>query len=285
MLRHTIDRVSPLFQSDSLLTVIGRHQLSFAAGDFCDRNPRTIVTIPFNRETGASIVLSLAKIRVLDPDAIVAFFPSDHFILEENRFVSYVNSAFEFVTRTPDFIVLLAVESNKPHSGYGWMEKGLSVSGGGNDRLYNVKKFWEKPGREHMMHLIEQGCLWNTMIMVGRVETFVHLFDRYASELSRAYKKIINAIGTTDEQETIYSVFETIPSVNFSNAVLQQSPANIFALPMKDVYWNDWGEEYRIRYDLEFLSGLKKAVADKGMSNNGVTAPLSIELALEDKDS
>ena len=48
---------------------------------------------PANKETGPGILLPLMFIYKRCPHAIVAVFPSDHFVLEEDRFMNHVKLA------------------------------------------------------------------------------------------------------------------------------------------------------------------------------------------------
>jgi mannose-1-phosphate guanylyltransferase len=262
MLRHTIDRVSPLIPNSRLLTVISRRHLSYAMADLYDRDPKTIVTVPFNCETAPSILLPLLSINNTDPNAIVTVFPSDHFILEEARFMEYVKTACSFVSKQPEFLTTLGIVPNSPQKGYGWIEKGdllhseveHHAEGMGEKRAYRIRKFWEKPDEELTQYLHTRGCLWNTMTLIGTAATFIRLFKECTPEIFSSFQRIWNDIGTFREAETTYEVFRTLPSVNFSQAILERVPHRLCVLPVNGVYWSDWGDENRIRCDLVRLA-------------------------------
>jgi mannose-1-phosphate guanylyltransferase len=44
-------------------------------------------------------------------------------------------------------------------------------------RLTHVKRFWEKRSYQTPQGLMEQGCLWNTFVMVGRASAFVEMIQ------------------------------------------------------------------------------------------------------------
>lgn len=250
MLRHTIDRASSLIPRSRLVTVIGRRHLSFAKDDLFDREPQSVVLQPLNCETAPGILLPLARIHSVDPKAIIAIFPADHFILEERRFMEYIAGAFTFVARTPGLIVTLGVRPASLQPGYGWIERGDCVGQVKGKNIFHVKKFWEKPAHELTQFLFEKGCLWNTMTLVGTAEMFVRLFRECTPEMFSSFQKIWKSIGTTREEEAAEEVFRSLPSVNFSRAILERASHSLGVLPVKDVYWSDWGDETRIRIDL-----------------------------------
>ncbi|MEI7906099.1 MAG: sugar phosphate nucleotidyltransferase [Bacteroidota bacterium] len=250
MLRHTIDRVSYLFAADHLLTTVSAQHLTWAYNDLRDRKPGTVIIQPFNRETGPGILLPLLHVHRADPKSIVALFPSDHFILQEERYRSFVARAIEFVSKHPEQIVTLGINPTSQQHGYGWIEKGEPSCAEG---IYTVKKFWEKPDAQMMHYLNEKKCLWNTMILVGTSQNFLNLMEEHMSSVFVPFKRIANSIGTTFESDVTEDVFRLIPSVNFSQSVLEKIPEKLCVLPMDGVYWNDWGDEFRIRIDIDFL--------------------------------
>lgn len=251
MLRHTLDRAASLIPEHRLLTVISRQHLLYAIEDICTRDPKTVITVPVNRETAPSILLSLIHIYNIDPNAIVAIFPSDHFIVEEDIFMEHVSTAFDFCSTHPDKIVTLGVTPTGNQTGYGWIEKGNVLSSKRETNFYRVRKFHEKPDDETIHTLLAQDCVWNTMTMIGKAAMFLHVFKECIPELYKAFERIAYAVGTPFEPEVVSDVFETLPALNFSHVVLERIPQHLAVLPMHNVYWSDWGEEQRIRHDLQ----------------------------------
>ncbi len=250
MLRHTIDRVSPLFPSDHLMTTINARHLSWAFDDLHDRSPKTVVIQPFNRETGPAILLSLLHVHHADPHAVVAVFPADHFILQEERYRSFVSGAMGFVSEHRDQIVMMGIAPFSLQHGYGWIEKGNQLFSEG---VWSVKKFWEKPGPFVTQYLHENNCLWNTMTLVGSVSNFLNLFEEHLNEMYTSSQRIVKSLGTMFESDSTEEVFKTIRPVNFSRGILEKIPEKLCVLQMNNIYWSDWGDESRIRADIDFL--------------------------------
>lgn len=250
MLRHTIDRVSPLFSTEHLFTSINAEHTFWASKDLRDRLPQTIITQPQNRETGPGILLPLLHVHHADPNAIVALFPADHFILQEERYRTFVSKAFEFVLKQPTYIVALGISPSTVQYGYGWIEKGDSVL---QEGIWSVKKFWEKPDGRLIQHLLEKKCLWNTMTLVGTSSNFLNQCREHMNEVFVPLNRIVPYFGTSSESDLTDVVFKNILSVNFSRRVLERIPERLCVLQMNGLYWNDWGDESRILTDLDFL--------------------------------
>ncbi len=267
MLRHTIDRASTMIEASRLLTVINRRHLSFALEDLYDRTPGTVIPVPFNCETGPSILLALLHIHTEDPHAIVVIFPSDHFILEEERFMDHVRSACSFVSSMPGFVVALGIVPDSIQAGYGWIEKGPLLHSQGPMSLFRTNRFWEKPGADMAARLFAHDWLWNTMTLAGTASKFLRLFSVFTPEVFKSFKRIRESLGTPSEQQVSYQVFRNLSSVNFSRSVLERSASHLGVLPVRGVTWSDWGDEQRVRTDLQRLAATRRPQAS--LSNQG----------------
>jgi len=253
LIRHTLDRALMLIKPNQLLTVVNTHHAEYVDEEIGHQPLNTIIIQPCARETSAGILLPMLKINHRDAESIVTIFPADHFINEEVRFMDYVKQANKFVEDYPDLIVMLGVQPNRIESGYGWIEQGNSILFNGTRIIHRVRRFWEKPDTEKTEILWYKGCLWNTFVMVGRSSTFIKHIKACVPEVFNAFQTIHAEIGTSIEKETIEKMYQFIPLMNFSSSVLEKIPECLCVMEVSDVYWSDWGEEQRIRNDIEYL--------------------------------
>jgi len=77
---------------------------------------------PENCGTAPAILYSLMRLTKVSPDAMVAFFPSDHYFSDDEGFMTHVDFAFDTVRMNPESVVLLGIEAEKPETAYGWIE-------------------------------------------------------------------------------------------------------------------------------------------------------------------
>ena len=249
MLTHTIDRVKEVIPTGRIVTIVNRDHLGYTNSELQDYSTDNIIIQPENRDTAPGILFPLLKIYNRDPNAIVAIFPSDHFIKEEGRFRDYMRVAASFVSVYPEILVMLGAVPDQPEQAYGWIQVG-EIAGKHLDKtLHRVEGFWEKPTIETVQALHAEGCLWNTMILVVRAEMLVKNFQRYTPRMYRSFKQILPILDSSLEENVLNSVFAKLPSTNFSRAILERIPHNLGVIPMKGVYWSDWGDESRITSD------------------------------------
>jgi mannose-1-phosphate guanylyltransferase len=250
MLRHTLARAERLIPPERLLTVVTRPHLVYAHEELHDRSPATVIVQPSNRETGPGILLPLLHVYQRDPKAIVVLLPADHFILKEERFMAYVEEAAAFVATAPGCLVLLGSEPERPEPQYGWIEAGEIFGRHHRTEVYGVRQFWEKPDRRTAQALYVNGCLWNTLVLVGRAWWLLSLFNKLTPELSSLFDGLQPLIGSPTEAEVVEKIYTRLPSVDFSRAILAKHPSRLAVLRLKDVYWSDWGNPTQVELDL-----------------------------------
>ncbi len=252
MVEQTFRRVERLIPADQILTVVSRQHLTYAEvrRQLADRAKETVIVQPFNKETGPGILLPLAFIYKRCPDAIIALFPSDHFILEEERFMNHVALAIQAVKHNPSRIILLAIAPHEPETEYGYVLPSENLGRACRFGTRPVSAFIEKPRRERALELVTAGALWNTMTMVFSLRTLWQLVERVQPELHAHFSRILEAIGTVEEQRTVNDVYERLQPVNFSKEITEKiaeyHPKSISVLPVRDVFWSDLGSRERV---------------------------------------
>jgi len=251
MLDHTFDRADRLISPERVLTIVSRGHLEHAdvRRQLLTRPWGTVIVQPENKDTGPGLLLPLAYLEARVPDAVVAVFPSDHFVVEKALFMGYVDFACRAVERDVSQVVLLGVEPEGPEADYGYV---VPEDGGRREAsgLRRVARFVEKPPRQLAELLIQQGALWNTMVFVFHVGAFFSLVQRVAPTLHAAFAEIRRAIGTPREQAVVEDVYRRLAPTNLSRDVLELAAgtpwASLVVAPMRGVVWSDWGCEDRI---------------------------------------
>lgn len=250
MLEHTVDRASILIPTSRILAVIRRDHLRYTGGQLHSFAPTNLIVFPHGRETAPSILYSLLHVVRHDPNAIVAIFPSDHCIIEEEQFIGYVRRAYSFVRRNPDDLVLLGAEASYPETEYGWIEPGHPVDWDPEPAVSRVKRFWEKPGEDVAKVLFSKGCLWNTLVTVGTVGRYLDLFRAYLPDLYERFREVLPSLGSPGEREAVERAFRESPSVSFSADLLGEVAHTLTVLRIEGIHWSDWGDRDRIAESL-----------------------------------
>ncbi len=248
MLQHTFDRAENLIPPERLFTVVSQSHLSHpeVRQQLSDRPLNTVVVQPVDKETGPGILLPVMHVYKRYPESAVAVFPSDHFILEEKLFMTHVDLAFSAVEQNPSCLVLLGVQPGEPDPEYGYIVPGREAHPG----LCEVLHFIEKPPPHAALKLIQEGGLWNTMVMIFKAKAMLDLVCQAAPQMYRFFGQILEAIGTAGEMDAVNHAYRHMETVNFSKGLLEtfsmEHASRLMVLPVRGVHWSDWGSEQRI---------------------------------------
>jgi mannose-1-phosphate guanylyltransferase len=252
LLEQTKLRVAKAVRAAQTLYVLTHRHERYYSGDLAQIPSSRMIVQKSNRGTLPAILCSLARLMELsasdspvrDGGPVVAFFPSDHYYARERRFIKKVRKAFESAEANPNLVILLGAEPKTPETGFGYIEPAPALEGRANRALMSIKRFWEKPSREVAHNLLSLGCVWNTFVMVGRLAAFLGLIQETAPDLYRAFEPMM--YGKSSDDGAIESVYDSIPSADFSKLVLSAGNPRLNVLNLGDVGWNDLGDPQRL---------------------------------------
>lgn len=259
LLDRTFTRVERLIPPDRIMTVVSREHLRYddACRQLARRPKGTVIVQPQNKDTAPGLLLPLAYLRKRSAQALVAVFPSDHYVTDDRVLMEHVETAFRTVERYPERIVLLGVKPDIPEIDYGYVLPGASIPVDKRSDVRMVSRVIEKPSWRLANDLVQRGALWSTSIFVFRLQTLLDLMWCTAPVLALAFTEIAEAIDTPREHDVIDAVYQTLPPVNFSRGVLELVseilPWHLAVLRVDDASWSDWGVERRILRDLRTI--------------------------------
>ncbi|MFZ4622397.1 MAG: sugar phosphate nucleotidyltransferase [Bacteroidota bacterium] len=245
MLQHTHNRALMLVDNERLLTIVSHGHLRYVREQVPPRFEDRVIVQPYCRETAPAIMLPLSRVHHRDPESISVIFPSDHFILDEWKFINYVKQAAVYAEHHPEKIILLGVRPDREDHGYGWIEKGERL----NERMFGVKHFIEKPLRSEEDKCMSGRFFWNTFVIIGRTATLMEKIKEKIPQAYETFEIYRQSIDTLVEQQAVTAAYARLQPVNFSSEVLEQIAGDLIVMDISDVGWSDWGEEYRIRED------------------------------------
>jgi mannose-1-phosphate guanylyltransferase len=246
LLDQTRARVRRIVRPEHTAIVLTKAHERFYSNLASDADRSQVLVQPCNRGTAPAITYSLSRLHELDPDGVVAMFPSDHHFANEAGFAADVEIGFEAAERRPDRVMLLGVTPDYPEAEYGWVEPGAPLGGCLPDSVCNVARFWEKPSRPFASVLMKNGCLWNSFVMIGKIAAFLALIHRALPRLMGAFESIQPTLFTAREDTALREIYSSIPSASFSEGVLSRHPCTLAMVCSRNLGWSDLGETSRV---------------------------------------
>jgi mannose-1-phosphate guanylyltransferase len=243
LLEATLARIEPLVDAERTLVVVNRDHVPLAGEQLGSLPAANVLVQPLNRDTGPGLLFSLLRLASRAPGAIVAVFPSDHYIRDDRAFLRHVEEAVELVRQRPDRMVLLGVRPDGPEPGLGYIEPGDALAAG----AFRVAAFHEKPSAADAERIVARGGLWNSFVMAFRVETVLHALCETRPLDYRQMRAVV------DHPELLSVVYPVLHAWNFSADFLARIPERLLAVATENIGWSDWGTPEAIARTLATL--------------------------------
>lgn len=234
MLETTLDRVRPLARPEETLVVVNRDHLDLALPQIASLPAENALVQPCNRDTGPGVLWSLLEVERRRPGAVVAMFPSDHYVADARAFQDSVRQALRVVARHPGKLALLGIEPDDASAEYGYVVPAAPLDAAGG-AVFHVRSFREKPGRPLATRIVAQGGLWNSFVMVFRARRVLELVATY---LPAAYRALADASRARASLEDYYG---GTTAWNFSSDFLVRIAEHLLVVRAERTGWSDWG--------------------------------------------
>ena len=246
LLNQTRRRVALSFESNRTMIVLTQKHRRFYESLAGEIPGSLLLEQPANKGTAPAILYALMRVAARSPKAVVALFPSDHFFADDEEFLSHIDVAIDAVEIQPETVMLLGITPTAPETEYGWIEPQPSILAGAQKSITRVSKFWEKPSLNLATSLMERGCLWNSFVMVGRVDALLRMTRAAMPEMYAAFATITSTFETATEHNALAKLYSHIEDSNFSHQVLAVRPGDLMVMRVGDVGWSDLGEPSRV---------------------------------------
>jgi mannose-1-phosphate guanylyltransferase len=240
LLEATLDRTSAVSLRDETVVVVDWSHVPYVRQLRRHGAAAHWLAQPSDRGTATGVLLGLEYIASLAPDAIVLLTPSDQGVVRPDVFERGVLRAVRAVSNGQASIVIFGAQPDRPDADYGW----ITPEDGRVNALSPVVSFVEKPAPAVAARLFAQGALWNTMILVGRVSTFLNLYRQHLPTLANAIRRGMH--GRFRDLVQLEAAYAALPSADFSRDLLEQADGlTTYAWP-RSMGWSDLGTPDRL---------------------------------------
>jgi mannose-1-phosphate guanylyltransferase len=246
LLEQTLVRVSLRLAPERTLAVVNHAHQGFYSAISNTRPELELLIQPDDLGTAPGILYALLVIAKRSANASVAIFPSDHYVGDDDRFMHYVDSAFDATLRHPEKPIILGIAASKAELGYGWIEPGSLITNGAKLPVFQISGFWEKPPLHIARELCRRSCLLNSFIIVGKVSALIGTIASALPSMYAAMNVAQSALGHALEEVMIWAIYSRMSRVDFSHSVLAGRPDKFSVMPISDVEWSDLGVPERV---------------------------------------
>lgn len=237
MIQQTFERYAGIVDIEHLWVVTSKNYKDLVSEQLEGINPQHVLLEPCMRNTAPCIAYVSWKIRKEDPEALFVVAPSDHLVLNEDKFREYVNKGFEYLESWKS-ILTMGMTPSRPDTGYGYIEQGAEAYEGSG--IYKLKSFREKPDLKTAISYLQQGGFtWNSGVFMWSAETIVNELRKYTPEIADIMDRIEPAMFTDKEQEVVNDLFPQCTKISIDYAVMEKTDL-AFVMPA-EYGWSDVG--------------------------------------------
>lgn len=155
-------------------------------------NNADILLEPVGRSTAPAIALAAIKSRMDGDDPALLILAADHYIEDRDAFQEAVMQAESLVEQGK--LVTFGVVPQHPETGYGYIQRGEELDGGG----YAVARFVEKPDITTAQGYLTSGCYyWNSGMFMFKASVYLKALEQFQPDILRACEKAV-AAGESD---------------------------------------------------------------------------------------
>ncbi len=249
LLQRTVLRLDPIIPPERMWIVTGAEQVSAVQSqlvslDARDRSKIHILTESASRNTAAAIGFAAVAALSQDPEAVLTVLPADHWIENQNGFLSLLSDATELAQQ--GVLITFGIIPDYPATGYGYIRRR-----GGNDKVqhsfpdefqvYKVDSFVEKPDMLTAQRYIASGTYyWNAGIFLWKASAILEEISLYLPRLAEGLKVIAQHLGQETFEETVKEVYSRLDSVSVDYGILEKS-TRLVVIPAL-IGWSDLGD-------------------------------------------
>lgn len=246
LLRETVDRVLPLVKNGKNLFISSA--LEFRADiltDIPESNPDNLILEPASRNTGPAVCLECAFLeKNIAKDEIVATLPSDDYISDPQAFRDLLAQAEKFLKQNPEYILTPAVMPNEVDTGYSYLKEGKNLQRDGEEAIFEVADWVEKPNTEFCRQLIDSGVYYyHTGMYVWQLGTVISLWEKHNPEMLKICREIINL---APDEAAVGELYNALEKCSVESA-LTDKVGKIAMSVSNRIGWSDLGKWSKIK--------------------------------------
>ncbi len=200
-----------------------------------------IIVEPSRRDTCAAMGFTAMKIFLLSPDEPIVFVPSDHFIANNEKFLSCIARAQELIVDTQK-MVDIGVTPTSPNTALGYTKIGRKHSESNGVEAYHFLAHKEKPQYALACEYVQSSeYLWHASFYMWTPRLFLKAFETYAPNIYTSLVQIKDAIIANDYTK-ISEIYAGMDKISFDYAITEKMNKDDVLIIKGDFGWSDIGQ-------------------------------------------
>ncbi len=230
LLQATATRLLPLANNWDNLWVITASAIADGVREQLPSLPNSNLLVePQGKDTAPAVAWTTLEIaKRYGKDAVIGFFPADHWIKDRDEFENTLKAASQ-LAEAERAIVTLGIKPTYPSTGYGYIEQGKLTNNFDHLPVYKVTRFTEKPDLETAKSFLETGRFsWNSGMFIFRAGLVLEELEKHAPQILKPL------------EEKGQAAYEELEKTSIDYALMEKTELT-YVLPA-NFGWDDLGD-------------------------------------------
>jgi mannose-1-phosphate guanylyltransferase len=272
LLAETLQRAASAVEPERTCVVVGEQHRRWWQPMLSEMPKSNIIVQPSNRGTGNGVLLPLLHILARDPNAHIVLLPSDHYVRDEPALSSTLRLAVGALEDQPDQVLLLGMHPNGADPDLGYIVPGYNTG----PNISRVDRFVEKPSAAAARQLLDQGALWNALIIATGARALLGLFmARLPDVVAKMRSAVADDLRCSPNALATTIVYRDLPTIDFSSQILQGAETELRLMEANRCGWSDLGTPKRLSETLRELPLIDETSRD---SIDPAFAPMNLSV-------
>lgn len=245
LIQQTYDYLRKIIPKESIYVVTNFKFIKITQKQLPELKLDQIIAEPEMMNTAACNLYLAKKIHSLNPKASLIISPSDHLILNEEKFIKNIQFGLK-TSKKKDYLITLGVKPTRPDTGYGYIQ----FIKNNNQILKKVKQFKEKPNLKLAKQFVKsKEFLWNIGIFIWKSSSILNAFKKLKPDMFEAFSKIDTYYNTKYEKSLIKKIYPLVSKISIDYAIMENAD-NVYVIP-SNFGWSDIGTWKSIYHNLQ----------------------------------
>lgn len=247
MIQETVERLAGIVPPERTYVVTGASHAGEIRAQLPDIPPKNVIVEPAGRNTAPCVALASAIIKRLDPDGVMAVFPSDHVITNQDALYKAVDAVMAGIDGDRLALGVIGIKPHYPETGYGYIKTRARLGGPAE----KAEEFLEKPDLATAERYVKSGnYYWNAGMFFWRADVILDEIGKSQPQTATAVIKLAEAFGTERFDGLMAETYPSLASISIDYAVMERAGAEGRVIAaVADPGWSDVGS-WRSLYDL-----------------------------------
>ncbi|MCP4360795.1 MAG: mannose-1-phosphate guanylyltransferase [Chloroflexi bacterium] len=266
-LQLAVGRVREPYGSQNIFISTNEKYVELVREQLPDIPPENVIGEPVRRDLAAAVGLAMAHLAAAGPETdtaeSVAILWGDNYMDQVDNFLAVMKTAETLLAQKKANILFVGESPRFANEHLGWIGLGEQKGQIEGQPYFGFQSLTYRPPLTDCQRMFaEKTHVWNTGYFVTTIRFVQEMYQQHQPGLWSQLAQIQATIGQPDYQETLHTIYPTLPVMSFDDAILYHVPSEQALVLHHEMGWSDPGTLYALK---EAINPIREANVTKGL--------------------